>query len=289
MADFPRTMIDGVSLPRLICGSNWMLGYSHQTLAKDTFIRELFDTSEKIADVVEVFARAGCNAFMSMATDFVAQALREVEQRVGVEMLWITTPAYAEWGKPETWGASVKQAKALGAQFCFPHQCVTDPQLDKANRRLSDLLQDHLRIVREEGMIPGLSTHAPDAIVCSDACDADVQTYIQPYNSEGFLCQIEPDWLNRIFRGAKKPVMTIKPLAAGKLHPVTGLTYVWNTLRACDMVTIGTLSTYEAEEVIEISRAVLEHREPNLELQFTRSKKGLVAGAIQNSKFKSQK
>ncbi len=43
------------------------------------------------------------------------------------------------------------------------------------------------------------------------------------------------------------------------------------------MVTIGTMSSYEAEEVIEISRAVLEHREPNLELQFTRSKKGLVA------------
>ena len=125
-------------------------------------------------------------------------------------------------------------------------------------------------------MIPGLSTHAPDAIVCSDACDADVATYIQPYNSEGFLCQIEPDWLNRIFLTAKKPVMTIKPLAAGKLHPVTGLTYVWNTLRECDMVTIGTLSSYEAEEVLEISRACLEHRAPNLELQFTRSKKGLV-------------
>ncbi len=231
MSDFPRTTIDGVSVPRLICGSNWMMGYSHQTLAKDTFIRELFDTPTKIADVVEIFARAGCNAFMSMATEFVSQALREVEQRVGVEMLWITTPAYAEWGKPETWATSVKQAKALGGQFCFPHQCVTDPLLDKANHRLADLLQDHLRVVREEGMIPGLSTHAPDAIICSDACNADVATYIQPYNSDGFLCQIEPDWLNRIFRQAKKPVMTIKPLAAGKLHPVTGLTYVWNTLR----------------------------------------------------------
>jgi hypothetical protein len=68
----------------------------------------------------------------------------------------------------------------------------------------------------------------------------------------------------------------VTTIAAGKLHPLSGLTYVWNTLRDCDMVTIGTMSTYEAEEVIEISRAALEGREPNMPLQFTRSKKALV-------------
>ncbi len=61
-----------------------------------------------------------------------------------------------------------------------------------------------------------------------------------------------------------------------QLHPLAGLTYVWNTLRECDMVTIGTMSTYEAEEVIEISLACLEHRQPQVELQVTRSKKALV-------------
>jgi len=276
MAGFPRTMVGGVSLPRLVCGSNWMLGYSHQTLAKDHFIVELFDTPGKIANVLEVFARAGCNAFMSGPFEKVSQALREVEQRVGVEMYWLCTPSYPEWGKPETWPQAVKFSKKLGAQFCFPHQNVTDPLIDRPHRRLSDLLQDHLRIVREEGMIPGLSTHTPEAIVCSDACDADVATYIQPYNSDGYLCQVEPDWLHRIFLTAKKPVLTIKPLAAGKLHPLAGLTYVWNTIRECDLVTVGVMSTYEAEEVIEISLALLEHREPNMQLQFTRSKKALV-------------
>ena len=276
MADFPRTEVGGVSLPRLICGSNWMLGYSHQTQAKDRLIKDLFDTPEKLADVIEVFARAGCNAYMSGPYEMVSQALREVEQRVGVEMYWLCTPSYPEWNQPETWPQAVQFAKSLGAQFCFPHQNVTDPLLDRPNRRLSPLLLDHLRLVREEGMIPGLSSHAPESITCSDGCDADVATYIQPYNSAGFLCQIEPDWLARIFAGAKKPVATIKPLAAGKLHPLAGLTYVWNTIRDCDMVTIGTMCTYEAEEVIEISLACLERRRAEVDLQFTRSKKALV-------------
>jgi hypothetical protein len=276
MSSFPRTIVGGVSLPRLICGSNWMLGFSHQTRARDTFIKELFDTPAKVADVVEVFARAGCNAFMSGTSEFVAQALREVEQRTGVEMLWIATPSYAEDVEGDPWKVSVDRTKALGAQFCFPHQNVTDPLIDRPNNRLSPKLLDHLRYVREAGMIPGLSSHAPEAVTCSDACDADVATYIQPYNAAGFLCQLETDWLQRIFWSAKKPVMTIKPMAAGRLHPVTGLTFVWNTIRDCDMVTVGTMSTYEAEEVIEISRACLEHRQPNLDLQFTRSKKSFV-------------
>ena len=40
MAEFPRTTVGGVSLPRLIAGTNWFLGYSHTSLAKDKFIRE---------------------------------------------------------------------------------------------------------------------------------------------------------------------------------------------------------------------------------------------------------
>jgi hypothetical protein len=277
MAVFPRTDVGGISVPRLVCGSNWMLGYSHQTKAKDRFITDLFDTPSKMADVVEVFARAGCNAFMSPSTEFVAAALREVEQRTGAEMIWFATPFYADPADPGSWKQSVELTKRLGAQFCFPHTSITDPLLDKANRRLQPRLVEHLQVVREFGMIPGLSTHAPEAIICSDQSDADVASYIQPYNAAGFLCQIETDWLQRIFSTAKKPVLTIKPLAAGRLHPVTGLEFVWRTIRERDLVTIGTMSGYEAEESIEISLACLEGRQPNVDLQFTRSKRTVLA------------
>jgi hypothetical protein len=263
-------------MPRMICGSNWMMGHSHTSRAKDRLIKELFDTPAKVADVLTVFARAGCNAYMSGPDEFSAQALREAEQRAGVRIHWVATPPYQEPGNPDSWKPAVEFTKRLGAEFCFPHQSVTDSLIDRLNRRLDPLLLSHLAFVREMGMIPGLSTHTPEAIVCADACNADVEAYIQPYNAAGFLCQVETDWLQRIFSQAAKPVMCIKPLAAGKLHPVTGLSFVWNTLRACDMVTVGTMSTYEAEEVLEISRACLEGRQPALELQWTRSKQTLA-------------
>lgn len=277
MAEFPRTEVGGVSLPRLLCGSNWFLGFSHTSQARDRFIKELFDTPAKIAGLVEVFARHGCNAVMAPSFRSVSEALREVEQRTGAPVIYICTPGYMNGAGPDTWKQAVEQARDLGATFCFPHQCVTDPRVDRVNKCLAPQLMEHLRFVREMGMIPGLSTHMPEAITCADACGADVESYVQPYNSAGFLCQVETDWVQRIIQTARKPVMTIKPLAAGRLLPPTGLAFVWNTIRDCDMVTIGTMSTYEAEEVIEISLACLERRKAEVELQRTRSKRTLEA------------
>ena len=288
MDTFPRTTVGGVSLPRLVCGTNWMLGFSHITEAKDQLIRDLFDTPSKVADVVEVFARAGCNALMSSPSEFVAQALREVEQRTGNEMLWIATPHYQGPRSMDSWKPAVEATKGLGAQFCFPHASVTDSLIDQANRRLAPLLVEHLSYVRKAGMIPGLSTHAPEAIICADACGADVAAYLQLYNAAGFLCHVEVEWLQRVFKEAKKPVVAIKPLAAGRLHPEVGLRFAWNTLRECDLVTVGTMSQYEAAEVVEISRACLENREPDLSLQFTRSKAHLSDASPRGDRASTQ-
>jgi len=79
----------------------------------------------------------------------------------------------------------------------------------------------------------------------------------------------------RIIRNARKPVMTIKPLAAGRLLPVVGLAFVWSTIRDQDMVTVGTTTPEEAREVIELSLDLLNRRIPDYELQRTRSKKSL--------------
>ena len=43
MADlFPRTTVGGVSMPRMIMGINWLLGWSHTGAAADAGIREKY-------------------------------------------------------------------------------------------------------------------------------------------------------------------------------------------------------------------------------------------------------
>jgi len=276
MTEFPRTVVGGVSLPRMLAGTNWFLGYSHTSLAKDNFIKEL-QSRERIAEVLTVFLERGIDAIMAPLSQHLEDAIRVAEHRTGRRMTRILTPSFniRPGGPPEDEPEAVfDRCKALGATFCLPHQCVTDALVDRMHNVIRDI-DRYTRMIRERDMIPGLSTHMPEAVVLADNTGADVETYIQLYNAAGFLMQVEVDWVMRIIRDAKKPVMTIKPLAAGRLLPVVGLAFVWNTIRDQDMVTIGTTTPDEAREVIDLSFDLLNRRLPDNELQKTRSKQSL--------------
>ena len=106
-------------------------------------------------------------------------------------------------------------------------------------------------------MIPGLSTHMPEAISIADESLADVSAYIQIYNAAGFLMHHEIEHVHHIIHQAKKPVITIKPMAAGHLAPFEALSFVWNTIRNVDMVAVGTLNANEARELIDLSLSIV--------------------------------
>ncbi len=277
MSEFPHTTVGGVPISRLIAGTNWFLGYSHTSAAKDRFIRE-FMTRERVADILTVFLQAGVDAVMGMPVPMLSGAIEDAQYRTGRKMHLILTPTFniRPGGPPEQEPALVfDRCKELGATFCFPHSSLVDCLVDRLNRTIRGY-DGYAELVRERGMIPGLSTHLPESVVIADQTGADVETYIQIYNSAGFLMTVEADWCMRIIQNAKKPVMTIKPLAAGRILPPVGLAFVWNTIRDQDMVTIGTTTPDEAREAIELSLTFLERRIPTNELQTTRSKKGLV-------------
>ena len=273
---FPRTAVGGLSLSRLIVGTNWFMGYSHYSAAKDKLIKTM-QTREKIADVLEVFFKAGVDAVMGPMLPLLGEAVQEAQERTGVEAKLILTPWFnlLPGGDPENEPERViAECKKMGAAICMPHQMVTDALLDRMYRKIRDI-DKYTGLIRQYEMIPGLSTHMPETVVIADETGADVETYIQLYNAAGFLMQVEADWIMKIINNARKPVMTIKPLAAGRLLPVVGLAFVWNTIRPQDMVTIGTTTPDEAHEVIDISLDLLARRLPEIELQRTRSKSSI--------------
>jgi len=276
MSFFPHTNVGGISISRLIVGTNWFLGYSHYSSAKDKLIKTT-QTREKIADILEVFLEAGINGVMGPLSPLLTEAVQEAQQRTGKAIKLILTPWFnilpggPSENEPERIIAQCKEANAC---ICMPHQMVTDALMDRMYRKIRNI--DHYTsLIRQYEMIPGLSTHMPETVVYADETNIDVETYIQIYNATGFLMQIETDWVMKIIKNAAKPVMTIKPLAAGRLLPISGLAFVWNTIREQDMVTIGTTTPDEAREVIAISVELLERRIPDYELQRTRSKSSI--------------
>ena len=273
---FPRTSVAGLSLSRLIVGTNWFLGYSHYSVAKDKFIKNT-QTRDKIADILEVYLDSGIDTVMGPMLPLLSDAVQEAQQRSGKEIKLILTPWFniLPGGEPANDPeAVIANCKAAGAKICMPHQMVTDALMDRMFRKIRQI-DKYTSLIRQYEMIPGLSTHMPETVVYADETGADVETYIQIYNATGFLMQVETDWVMKIIKNAKKPVMTIKPLAAGRLLPISGLAFVWSTIRAQDMVAIGTTTPDEAREVIDISLDLLNQRVPDYELQRTRSKSSL--------------
>jgi len=280
MNEFPRTEVGGLGLPRLIAGTNWFLGYSHQTEAKDRLIRT-HQTRERIAATLEVYLRAGVDAVMGPPSPLLDDAVRQAEDAVGRAMVRILTPSFrlrpGDTHDP-TSDEAFDLCRTLGAAICMPHMCVTDVLLDRLQGEIRGL-DGYTRQIRERGMIPGLSTHMPETVTVADGMGAGVETYIQIYNAAGFLMHVEAEWALRVIQRAKKPVMVIKPLAAGRLTPLVGLSFVWNTIRPLDMVIVGASSPDEAREVIDLSLDLLSHRPPASQLQESRSKRSLASVA----------
>ena len=282
--EFPRTDVAGVSLPRMLIGTNWMLGWGHRTPAADSMIRARNSNKEAIAEMICAFLEYGIDAIMGPIGEHrvVWEAAKMAEDRMGKKVIIIDTPIInvddSEAARREA-AASIKASREVGSTFCMPHHSSVE-QLVNKNLEEIPRLPDYLAMVRDEGMIPGLSAHMPELIVYSDAREYDVQTYVQIYNCLGYMMQVEIEYIHNVIWKAKKPVMTIKAMAAGRVTPFVGLSYSFATIRDCDMVTVGCFTPNEVHEDVEIGLAALERRAPNLEGRASPKKTAALGGEV---------
>ena len=269
MKQFERTEVAGVSLPRMLIGTNWLLGWSHRTTSHDKMIQAKFDTREKFFPIFEAYSQYGIDAIMAPASKnpLIIDAINYFRDKTGKNIIIIDTPVLnvddTAAARAEA-QADIKESARLGSTFCLPHHSSAEELVNK-NKGTIERIGDYTSMIRDAGLIPGLSAHMPELILFSDANEYDVETYIQIYNCMGFLMQIEIETIASIINNAKKPVMTIKSMGAGRITPYVGLNFVWNTLRKRDMVTLGAFSAEEVHEDVEISFAALERRFPDME------------------------
>ncbi|MDR1440447.1 MAG: hypothetical protein LBJ10_10790 [Clostridiales bacterium] len=266
---FPRTDVAGVSLSRMIIGTNWLLGYSHTSPSADARIRQAYASPQDFFPMFEAFMQHGVDTIMGPigAMPLIIGAIEHAKQKLGRDIVIVDTPVInvsdSAQARREA-EATIQRGAAAGAKFSLLHHSSVE-QLVNKNLGTIERLPDYTQMVRDAGLIPGLSAHMPELVVYSDANGYDVQTYIQIYNCMGFMMQVEIETVSGIIHSAKKPVMTIKPMAAGRVTPYVGLSFAWHTIRPCDMVTVGCFTPDEAHEDVEISLAALEGRFPNLE------------------------
>ena len=282
LQQFPRTEVAGISMPRMIMGSNWVLGFSHTGVAADNYIKQINYNREAIAAIAERFLAQGVDAAMAPMCDnsCFPDGLKLAEDRLGKKIIKVDTPILNvddNAAARHSAEVEIKKSAAAGATFCLIHHSSAE-QLVNKNLRAMPRLPDYLSMIRDAGMIPGLSAHMPELILYPDANEYDVQTYIQIYNCMGFMMQVEIEGVHRIIENAKHPVMTIKSMAAGRCTPFVGLSFSYATLRPCDMVTVGAFTPDEVHEDVEIALAAIERRHPNLSARNSPAVTSIIKG-----------
>lgn len=208
MQEFPRTTVGGVSLSRMLIGTNWLLGWSHTSASADAQIKRRYDSAQAFKPVLEAYLRHGVDSIMAPfgASPELMEAIRDTEQKMGREILLIDTPTLNVDDNPQARREAeqtVKESAWRGAKFCLLHHSCAEQLVDK-NKGVIRRLDDYTKMIRDAGMIPGLSAHMPELIVYSDANGYDVETYIQIFNCMGFLMQVEIETVASIIQNAKK-------------------------------------------------------------------------------------
>lgn len=285
---FPRTNVGGVSVSRMIIGCNWITGYSHRGPASDRMIAEANKDIEHATGIFTSFLRHDVDTVLGLfgVDKGLEKAVKLAEDRTGKKMIVMDEPILNMDDTPMARHEAeleIKRCAQRGATFCLPlHSCVE--QLVNKNTETLDRLPDYLSMIRDAGLIPGLSSHMPEVIQYTDKNNYDVETYIQIYNCMGFLMQVEIESIAKIIRNAKKPVLTIKPCAAGRTTPFVGLNFVFNTIRDKDMVCIGCHTPGEVEEDVEFALAAMERRAPDISSRCSPLQTDVVSGVVQEKK-----
>ena len=260
----PRVKIAGVDISRLVVGANCFNGFSHISPARDAWLKKYF-TVERILEVFEKAIECGLNATVTSPRERVLEAAKRTGGKI--QIIGITG------GNPE-----IDQQKRLidihadaGARFCLIHGGYTDAALSVQEKTIRGA-EELLAYIRSKGMIPGISTHRPETITVADERGYDAELYIQPLNPLGHMSPCEVSWVANTIRTTAKPVIVIKPLAAGRVSPPHGLHFGFSNIKPADVVAVGVMSPEEIEEDATFAENLLVRGELRERLAYTPSK-----------------
>jgi hypothetical protein len=252
MPSLPTTTIAGISLPKILIGTNSLLGWSHTSSGRDEWIRKTY-TAERVAEVLVHCASQGATAVLGpllpRLTDAIAIA-RGTDPRI----TWVSTTIGTS---KETFREQIAEIKDIGSPICFLHGGWTDrwPVVDG---RL-DGLERYIDEIREAGMIPGTAVHNGERLAMVTRLGYDFDAYLVPVNQAGFAMRPDRATMLAAVAGAGKPVIAIKPLACGRFDENKPGDWMRWTLDQAGVVAtaVGVMSEEEASEDLAAAREIL--------------------------------
>ena len=86
---FPRTVVGGKSVSRMLIGTNWLLGWSHRTPSADRSIKNRYNSDEAFFPVFEAYMQYGIDTVMAPMDEKIVHAIRYAEDKLGKKFILI--------------------------------------------------------------------------------------------------------------------------------------------------------------------------------------------------------
>lgn len=217
----PQIRLGKYSISRLICGNNPFNAGSHLSVFVNRQMKDYYK-DEQVLKTLRRCQEVGINCWQSNASR--CQTYRRFIDEGG-KMHYIAIAS----GK----AAGIKTLKQAGC-IAIAHHGETTDRLFKGGK--IDQIRDYLKMVRDAGLVVGVSTHMPDVVDTVESKGWDVDYYMtcvyERHRNEAALKKLlgqtpipagevylplDPPRMFKAMRQTKRPCLAFKILAAGRL------------------------------------------------------------------------
>ncbi len=245
----PKISLENLQLSRMICGTNQFVGITHRWNPLDNFAHVVRFRNAKIVSkfFIYLLQNHGVNACISSPRDKIYEAIKITEKETGQRFYWICSPSRRQTAKdiPPDVKAQIKWCADHGVAVCIPHRDYTDHAIDKTNLVIGGNVPDFppypelSALIRDLGMIPGLSTHFIESIEAVEIQKYDAKVIVQPLNKLGFESDTAPETLISKIQSTKLQIINIKPMAAGRIPHKEALPWNLSKIKKNDFLAVG--------------------------------------------------
>lgn len=235
---------------KMICGTNAIYARSHFSTARDNEYKARF-TDNYIEEMINFCIDNGVNCVETSANERIWNIFNRIQSKKNFLII----------GSTRIDDTSLMKSHQGKLNFLIEKRvdmCVVHSQFVERPTSIYEIkgLQRLIDKIRDSGLLVGISAHQISII---ELCEKkyDIDAYLFPLNSTSFVYPGYKDKesvSDRIatVKGIEKPFILMKTLAAGRIPPEEGLSFVLDNSKESDIISLGIGSIEEAKESIEL-------------------------------------
>ena len=245
--------IGALKFSKVICGTNAFYGHSHFSKVRDAEYLARFD-DETIAHTIQRTLDLGVNTVESCANERIMSILSELRKEAAEPIRFVGSTRLDETSEMKSHEQKLSFLIENRADICVVHaQYVDRPR----NADVPEGLERLIDQIHEAGLLAGISTHRIQTIEICEKRGYGIDTYMFPLNLTGFVypgykgSETVQDRVDLI-RGVPRPFIMIKALAAGRVPPKEGLSFIAQNAKPNDVISLGFGTQDEVAESLKL-------------------------------------